>query len=250
MKKSANLQDTMKLRKTFLITTLVVPAVLCGSASAVVLASTDFDGRTLGGASNSTASGLNWVVNGLADPGDITALNAAGNTQTIFNGNALVQNMFTPGINTGNGNTFWTTSVSLTAAADAVSVTDVTFNSWSINGGQNQNVNRNSDYTLTLFSPSDVVLGTVDVLDTLSGTAAGQPLVTATFPSEIALSEAGAYRLEIKGGDFAGFNETGNHTGIDNLSINGNVAAVPEPSAIMLSVLGLLTFASRRRRKA
>lgn len=235
-----------KFQKTLLVSAIAVPSILCGSASAAVLASTNFDGRTL--PSTNIASGLNWITNGLDDPGDMAAFNATPSPQAIFNGNALVQNMFTPGINTGNGNTFWTTSVNLTAAGAGVSVTDVTFNTWSINGGQNQNVNRNSDYTLTLLDPSNAVVGTVEVPDTLSGTGAGQPLVTATFTSPVALTAGGTYTLEIKGGDFVGFNETGNHTGIDNLSINGTVAAVPEPSAVILSALALLSLAARRRR--
>ena len=236
----------MVTHKYFIISALIGPLALCGSASAVVLASTNFDGRTL--APTDTANNLGWVTNGLSDPGSMAALNAADAPQPIFNG-AFVQNMFAPGLNTGNGNTFWTTTVSLTAAgAGVVSVTDVTFNSWSINGGQAQNVNRNSDYTLTLLDPSDTVVGTVTILDTISGTVAGQPLVTATFPSAISLSDPGTYTLQIKGGDFGGINETGNHTAIDNLSINGTVSAVPEPSAVMLSVLGLLTLAARRRR--
>ncbi len=236
----------MFTHKYFIISALVAPLALCGSASAVVLASTSFDGRTLD--PSNTANDLGWVTNGLDDPGSMSALNAGGNPQAIFNGGDT-PNLFTPGINTGNGNTFWTTSVNLTVAGGGtVEVTDVTFDSWSINGGQTQNVNRRSDFTLTIRDPSNEVVGEANLVDVLSGTGVGVPNVTATFPSAVALSASGTYTLEIKGGDFAGVNETGNHTGIDNLSINGNIGAVPEPSAIMLSVLGLLSLAARRRR--
>lgn len=232
--------------KTVTITSLAASLALCSSASAVVLASTSFDGKTL--SPSNTANNLGWTVNGLADPGSMAAFNATGGAQAIFNGGDT-PNIFTPGINTGNGNTFWTTSVSLTVVGGAsVQVTDVTFDSWSINGGQTQNVNRRSDFTLTILDPSNAVVGTVEVADVLSGTAAGVPNVTATFPSAVALSDSGTYTLEIKGGDFVGFNETGNHTGIDNLSINGTIGAVPEPSAILLSSLSLLVLAGRRRR--
>jgi len=180
----------------------------------------------------------------------MTALNASAASQPLFDGAGKVTvNMFAPALNTGNGNTFWTTTIPITVAEGfAVTLTDVTFDNWSINGGQDQNVNRRSDFTISLFSPSAASLGSVDIVDSLSGTAAGVPTVVATFASPIALTAPGTYTLEIKGGDFAGENETGNHTAIDNLSINGEFAPIPEPSSLLLSGLGLLALFGRRRR--
>ena len=86
----------------------------------------------------------------------------------------------------------------------------------------------------------------VTVADTLAGTAAGQPLVTLDL-ADTALTDVGTYTLRIKGGDFIGSDETGNHAGINNLSINGDVSAVPEPSALLLGSLGFLTLLRRRR---
>lgn len=230
----------------FFLTTIVVPSLFVGSASAVTLASTSFDGRVL--SPNNTATALNWVLNGLEDPGNMAALNAAAAPQPIFDG-AFVANMFAPGLNTGNGNTFWTTSVALTVSSGSnVTLTDVTFDYWSINGGQAQNVNRQSDFTITLLDPSAMSVGAVDIVDSISGTGAGVPLVTATFTSPIALTAPGTYTLVIKGGDFAGNDETGNHTAIDNLSIIGTVSAVPEPSSALLAGLGLLAMLRRQRK--
>ena len=237
----------MNRKKTVLFTTILT-TLAAGSASAVTLASTSFDGRVLTTVTttNDTASSLNWTLNGLEDPGNMSAFNAAASGQTIFDANSLTQNIFAPGLNTGNGNTFWTTSINLTVSAgSAVSLTDITFNYVAVNGSQAENVNRLSDFTVTLRNPSSAVVGSVTVPDVNGGTAAGQPLVTATFSSAIALSDPGTYTLEIKGGDFIGFNETGNHTAIDNLSINGTV--VPEPSALLLSGIGLLALFRRRR---
>ena len=56
-------------------------------AHAVVIASTDFNGRTVSG---STASNLTWVLNGVADPGDLTA---QMNPDGLFN-TADAQNRF------------------------------------------------------------------------------------------------------------------------------------------------------------
>jgi MYXO-CTERM domain-containing protein len=221
-------------------------ALMSVPAHAAVIASTTFDGQTIAG---NTASDLGWVLNGVDDPGNMPAFNAAAAPQNLFNANALVQNIFIPGINVGNGNTFWTTDVSLTVSAGStVTLTDVTFNSVSVNGGQAENVNRGNDYTVFLFSPLNAVtpVAEVTVADTLAGTVAGQPLVTLDL-ADTALTDVGTYTLRIKGGDFSGLDETGNHAGINNLSINGDVSAVPEPSALLLGGLGFLTLLRRRR---
>ena len=236
------------LQRHLFFTALFASAISAGTAGASVLASTTFDGRILDPAE--TATNLGWTLNGVQDPGSMTALNASAASQPLFDGAGKVTvNMFAPALNTGNGNTFWTTTIPITVAEGfAVTLTDVTFDNWSINGGQDQNVNRRSDFTISLFSPSAASLGSVDIVDSLSGTAAGVPTVVATFASPIALTAPGTYTLEIKGGDFAGENETGNHTAIDNLSINGEFAPIPEPSSLLLSGLGLLALFGRRRR--
>ena len=197
-----------------------------GALNAEVIASTTFDGRTLSetNVADDTASDLNWIVNGVEDPGSMVSLNAAGNGLRLFDDQADVRDIFAPGINTGNGNTFWTTEVSLTVLPGmSVTLTDITFDNWSINAGQVQNVNRRNDFTFSVIDPSGVTVTSVDVVDSLSGTTAGIPTVTLIFGDAVPLSEPGTYTIGIKGGDFLGSNETGNHTAIDNLSINGEV---------------------------
>lgn len=214
---------------------------------AAVVASTTFDGQTISG---NTASNLNWTLNGVVDPGSMAAFNATPAPQNLFDANSFVQNIFIPGINTGNGNTFWTTDVSLTVASGfAVTLTDVTFDYYAVNGGQVQNVNRRSDFTVTLLDPSSSVVDSVSIDDVVNGTSQdpggnGTP-VSLFFTAPIALSAPGTYTLRIQGGDYSGANETGNHTGINNLSINGDV--VPEPSALALAALGFCGLLRRRR---
>lgn len=212
---------------TLLFTSLLASLMIVRSAGADVLAATDFDARTLTilNVANDTATNLNWTLNGLQDPGDMTALNASGNGVALFESDTT-KVLFAPAVNTGNGNTFWTTSVNLTVVpGDTVTLTDVTFDYWAISGSAVMNVGRKSDFTISLFSPSAVLLGSVEIEDANAGNTVSPNVaeLNATFAEPIPLSEAGTYTLQIKGGDFLVFNETGNHTAIDNLSINGTL---------------------------
>lgn len=225
----------MKKYKTVTACGLTVSAMLAASTQAGVLASTDFDGRT---ATGPTASNLNWTLNGLNDPGTIT-----NDTANLFDGSTVTQNNFTPGTNTGNNNSSWIATMTFEVAAGfTVTVEDVTFNGISINGGQALNVPRKNDFTVTLLDPSLAEIDSVTIADTTAD-ATTQPLIT--FDLADTVLGAGTYTLQIRGGDFTGANETGNHTGIDNLSINGT--AVPEPTSLALLGLGGLLIARRRR---
>ena len=232
-----------------LLTTTLLTGATLGTASAVSLAFTSFDSRT---ASGNTASDLNWILDGVSDPGVMSASEFEGGNINLFNSGAAVTDRFVPGINTGNGNTSWVTSVSLTARPDSiVTVEDITLDYVAINGGQAVNVSRRSDFTATLLSPSGDPLATASLADAVSGTNA-DPIVAPValvLDSPVELSDPGAYSLVLRGGDFLGDNETGNHTGIDNLSINGTVAPIPEPSTAFLSALALLGLVSSRRRR-
>lgn len=229
---------------------LLAPFV--ASSGAAVIASTTFDGRSLPSAN--TAGNLNWVVNGVADPGTMSAFTFGGAAQPLMDNTTLVQNMFSPNLNVGNApndaTRSWTTSVSLTALPGLiVAVESVSFDYWAISGVQVQQgagVFRNSDFIVTLFDPSMNAVGTVSQFDVLNGnnSGAGTP-VTLTFNSPITLTDPGTYTLQIRAGDIDD-NETGNHTAIDNLSINGTV--IPEPSKAVLLLAGLLGLAIRRRR--
>ena len=119
-------------------------AITTTSANADIVASTDFNGRT---ATDNVASDLNWTTNGVDDPGTMSASIFGGGAQNLFDGTTLTQNSFTPGINTGNGNTSWVTTVNLTVSSGStVTLDDVSFGYWAINGGQAQNVDRLSDF--------------------------------------------------------------------------------------------------------
>lgn len=233
----------MMTRKLLAVTGLAAASCFTLSAQGAVLASTDFDSSTAAG---NTKSNLNWTLNGLNDPGDMSATQFAGGSINMFDANAFVQDIFIPGLNVGNTNSSWETDIAITVAAGFnVTLTDVTFNSVSVSGGQAENVNRRNDYRVTIFNPANAQVATAEQADVSAGTGAGQPLVTLDF-ADVVLG-AGTYTLRIRGGDFLGANETGNHTGLDNLSINGDVSVIPEPSSLALLAIGGLAIARRRR---
>ena len=227
--------------KTLFLSAVFTQVIFTGPASADVLAATNFDGRALTtvNIADDTATALNWTLNGLEDPGNMTVVNASGGGLALFNGTPTTQDMFAPALNTGNGSSFWTTEVAITAApGSTVTLTDVTFDYWAVSAGQVQNVNRRSDFTIALFSPSATAVGSVDIVDTTNGTNSTSgtgTAVTAAFASPIALTDPGIYTLKIKGGDFLGSDETGNHTAIDNLSINGEVGGMPETFQLIIT---------------
>ena len=238
---------------SLILAAVAVHVAFVGTSQAATIVSTDFNGRTLAttNVADDTATNLNWSTNGVADPADMVAFKADGVTgQNLFNTNAFNQNMFAPLLNTGNGNTFWFTNVYLTVLPGFnVSVTDVVFDYVAINGSGVINVPRRSDFIVTLFNPSGVAIDQVVIIDAISGSGLVPTIatVTAAFAAPNDLSAPGTYRLEITGGDIPalGTNETGNHTGIDNLSINGSVT--PEPTSLALLGLGGLLIVRRRR---
>lgn len=197
--------------------------VLSTTSPGEVIASTTFDGRT---ANANTAEDLTWITNGVADPGTMSADQFEAGPINLFDATPDVQNRFVPGINTGNGNTSWVTTVRLTALpGTTVTVENITFDYVAISGAQVINVNRRSDFEVTLLDPS----GTIVASGSISEVASGNNLDPVIAPVSIDLSQAvtldqdGTYSLVLRGGDFLDQNETGNHTGIDNLSINGTI---------------------------
>lgn len=58
-----------------------------GPGSGAILAFTDFDAST---ASGNSKSGLNWTLNGLEDPGSLSAFQFEGGAINLFDANPFV----------------------------------------------------------------------------------------------------------------------------------------------------------------
>lgn len=111
-------------------------------------------------------------------------------------------------------------------------------------------MDRGSDFRVTLLNPSSVSVGFFDIENVRAGSPLPSSIPTGgSFPSAITLSDPGTYTLVIRGGDFLGADETGNHTAIDDLSIEGTVVPIPESSTALFSALALLGLIANRRRK-
>ena len=223
--------------KSLLIPPFWALLLIAGTSQAEIIASTTFDGRIADG---HTATNLTWVTNGVADPGDLSANRFEGNSINLFDGTPDVQNRFVPGINTGNGNTSWVTTVALTPLPGSeVTVENVTLDYIAINGGQVLNVRRRSDFEVTLLDPSGNPLASGNVAEAVSGNGLDPEIapVLITLDSPVTLSGSGSYSLIVRGGDFLQDDETGNHTGIDNLSINGSIGGSSGgPSVTAISI--------------
>ncbi len=227
-------------RKT--IALLAGLAVSTAASNAATIASVNFDGRTAVG---NTATDLNWTVNGVADPGDISAFRVSdGGAQPLFDGTALVQGLFAPALNTGNANDSWTADIALTpTGGPTVTVGQVRFDYWALSGTPAHQVAiRQADFVVSLLDPDDNLLesASIEEVENWIEDGGGTP-VTLNFDTPVDLTEPGTYTLRIQGGNIFN-NYTGNHTAIDNL-----VIAVPEPGVAMLGAVGLIALLRRRR---
>jgi len=222
-----------------------------GTAGAAVVLSTDFNGRTVSGA---TASNLTWTTNGVANPGALTAV--AG---TPISGTPPAMALFTT---TDAANRFavnrniqnespWYVDISLVIlAGNNIELSTVTLDAFIFdNNGNLQGQNRDLDMTLALLSSAAVPIDsfTVDNIYPNSGALSpAQPRALSFDLSGNTLEAGGSYFLRLTASSDGPY---GNNAGIDNLMVNGQV--IPEPGALALlsiALAGLVVVRSRRAR--
>ncbi len=208
----------------------------------VTILSTDFTGRTVAGA---TASTIAWVVNGVADPGDLTAVPVGGGTFGGLFDSANAQGHFAPDRNTGNEGP-WSVDIPVLVEGSDVIVQDVVLD-WQHfnNSGVFQGPSRSVDWTAALIGSLSGQVATITNLN-VSGTSG---IETLTFAAPVTLSGSETWTLQILA---EGSNGTGNNTGLDGINVIGFVteAAVPEPATATLALIGIAGLAMRRRRRA
>ncbi len=223
---------------------LALVTVCCARVgwSAPVL-STDFDGRTVSG---STASNLTWITNGVADPGDLTAMM---NPDGLFD-TADAQNRFAPDRNIHSEGA-WLVDVPVSVGSAAIDLGTVSLDALIYNNaGALQGVARDLDLTVSLL---DATMMTID-LDTVTnifpggGSVSPNPRPVSFDLSGNTLAANTDYFLRI---DAFG-QGPGNNAGIDNLAVEGTIqegAVIPEPSSLatfLLAAAGWGCYRSRR----
>lgn len=212
-------------------------ATFVGNTAATVIASTDFDGRTVNAA---TAENLTWIVNGVADPGSLTATDSLFDTTDAANRFAVAHNLSASP---------WTVDILLTVLAGQhidlglVNLDAFEFN----NAGALQTQERQLSLNMKLYDSTATELDSVDKLNIYTTANVGAPAqpedVSFDFTGNT-LSASGVYTLRL-----TAFNDgDGNNAGIDNLVVNGDLVNVPEPATIALFGLGLVGIGLRRRK--
>jgi hypothetical protein len=217
-------------------------AALSSQATGAVVLNTDFTGRTVSG---NTAGNITWTLNGVQDPGDLTAVdeNGTGKLAGLFN-TANAQGHFAPNLNIDNEGP-WSVTIPLTLTAASVSLEDVVLD-WQHfnNSGNFQGVSRDADWTVSVTGSS---LGLLDSV-TASNVGGSSGIQTFSFATPLSLTPAETYDVKVY---VVGSQSTGNNTGLDAVTLNASVV-VPEPATVLvwalLAAAGIAAGWWRRRR--
>jgi len=234
LKITTSLLDKVRDMRLFALTAVCLFSFAASASASITIASTDFDGRSVSGA---TASSLTWILNGVADPGDLTtdAPDGLFDTADAQDRFAVDRNIHTEGT--------WSVDIPLDIGGAAISLGTVTLDAFIYNnGGRLQTVGRDLDLTIELLL--GVASIATDVVNDIfpGGGAIVQPVPVSFDLSGNTLLANTDYTLRLT----ASGTGPGNNAGIDNLSINANV---PEPMSILVwsGLLGAVGLVTRRR---
>ncbi len=236
------------MRQTAAVLTVVFLS-FTADLGASMLASTNFDGRTVAGA---TASNLTWILNGVANPGNLTAVVSPPVIGTpppmaLFN-TAAAQNRFAVDRNL-HTESAWYVDIPLNVGSIPLALSTVTLDALIFNNAGNlQTQQRDLDMRVDLFLSPSTLIDTVAV----NNIYAPNGPITPPQPRPVSfdltgniLSASTTYTLRLR----ASGTGPGNNAGFDNLSINGS-SAVPEPlSLVVWSTLGAIGLVGSRLRR-
>ena len=198
------------------MTWAVAPAPVGAAGIPAVLASTDFMGRTVLGA---TASNITWTTDGVADPGDLTTDSPDGLFDT-----ANAQGHFAPNRNVSNEGP-WSVDVPIVLTGSSITLTDVIFGNQSFNNSGSSQSGK-VDFTISVIGSTSGELGSV-VINTTSNSASNQ----ATFSPNLTLTSGETYTLRIT----AVGPGSGNNAGLSSLTINGELPGAGSEAEITMT---------------
>ncbi len=228
------------MKNKFLKVAVAGLIMLASSANAGIIASTDFDDRTVAG---DTASNLDWILDGLSSPGDLSSDYNLFNTSDSANKFAVDRNL----ANEGD----WIVDIALNVLGlNNISLSSLTLDAYIFNNAGNfQLVQRNLDIAVSLFDSSNTLLKTFTLLDDIYDNngvfinANGHNVDVNLEGYSLLANNDYILRLTASG------EGNGNNAGFDNLVINGDLTSVPEPSTLAIFALGIIGLASRRFKK-
>lgn len=221
---------------------------MASTASAVTVLSSDFDGRTVSGA---TASDISWTTNGVDNPGDLTVVGenfVGGSFAATFFDTTGAADRLGVDLNTENEG-LWFIEISLDTLANTIALDTLNLDAFSFNNsGALQTVDREVDITVSIERDSDGFVLFSDEADNVQFGAipAGGPFGVSFDLSGVSLADSTAYTLVL--GANSDTRNRGNNAGIDNFELLGTVAPVPVPAGLPLILTGLAAFAFIRRR--
>lgn len=201
-----------------------------------ILLSTDFDGRTrtTTTVANDTASNITWQTNGVADPGDVVAVDAdaSGSLGGLFE-TADTVNTFSPDLNIHNEGD-WSADILLDPTDQPILLEAVRFDVFQLNNsGVLQTVDRDSDWTVSVIGSSSGLLDSQTILNIVDSQ-------TLTFDFDLELDDDETYTIRI----LATGQGAGNNAGIDDFFAFGY--SIPEPSSALLLLIGGAALLRRR----
>lgn len=242
----------MKRGQLFVLVACLIGVVSSVPAYGAIIASTNFDGRTVSGA---TASGLNWTVNGVADPGSLTAEDVGPLGPTI-DPIALFTTAAAAGkfgvdrniINEGG----WYVDIPLNVAGLGMRLSTVSLDAYIFNNdGLLQTVSRDLDVTAALFDASNTELGSEtkpNIYSVVSPPSPNQPQ-NLTFDLSSAPQLAANSNYYVRVIAFSDEVDRGNNAGFDNLVISGTVVPEPATFAVWALLIGIAYLGMSRQRR-
>ncbi|MFQ3190678.1 MAG: hypothetical protein ACI936_001811 [Paraglaciecola sp.] len=219
--------------------------ILFASASsyATIIAFTDFNDKT---ASAATASNLDWTINGISDPVDLTA------TQNL-NLNSAAEDMFAVDYNLITEGS-WSVDIALNVlAVNNIALSTVSLNAYLFNNNDVLHpFNRDLDLNVSLFSGASL-LANVDELNIFpnNGDPAAQGQAVSFDLTGYTLFAGNDYFLRLT----ASGDGSGTNAGFDNLLIEGLTqlvnlppppAPVPEPYLLAIFGMSIMLVSARR----
>jgi hypothetical protein len=248
MKSSIKNRDHSTVRNLMRVLAVCI-IFTANTAQSAIIAFTNFDDHGLStvNVANDTATGLNWLLNGVTDPGNLTAIDidGAGPNFALFDGNSTVQNAFAPNLNIRNEGP-WSTTITLESLSGSfVYLESITFDQLNLNNsGGSKSQGAPVDFTVSVISGGGL-LGTQNIINSGGPTAS----LSFAFASSIEFVLGQTYDISIVASTDGG---SGNNVGIDNLSINGIVSSspvpIPEPSSLTIFSFAILTLVLRARK--